>query len=87
MEEEGEREGEEIYHNGIDSSKTISEAVQDIVERTPADSLADTYADEGDGLSDLDAEDRGTGANLSDYLRKNFSLRDATKKWMEWDGE
>ena len=42
--------------------------------------------DEGDGLSDSDAEDRGTGANLSDYLRKNFSVRDATKKWMEWDG-
>ena len=41
----------------------------------------------GDGLSDSHAEDRGTGANLSDYLRKNFLVRDATKKWMEWDGE
>ena len=87
MEEEGEGEGEKIYHDDIDSSKTISEAVQDIIERTPADSLADIYVDEGDGLSNSDAEDRGTGANLSDYLRKNFSVRDATKKWMEWDGE
>ena len=70
MEEEG--EGEEIYHDDIDSSKTISEAVQDIIERTPADSLANIYVDEGDGLGNSDAEDRGV--KKLDLLNLCFSL-------------
>jgi hypothetical protein len=36
--------------------------------------------DKEGGLSDSDAEDRGAGTNLDDYIRNNFSVRDATKK-------
>lgn len=86
-EDDVEEDEGEIYHDDIDSSKTISEAVQDIIESVPADCLADIYVDKEDGLSESDVEDRGTGTNLDEYLRNNFLIKDATRKWMEWDGK
>jgi hypothetical protein len=76
-----------VYYDEIDSSKTINEAVQDVVERVPADSLADLYADKKDDSDASDTEDRGSGFNLDIYIRKDFLIKDATKMWMEWNYE
>jgi len=75
-----------VCYDEIDSSKTVNEAIQDIIESAPADCLVDIYADKEGGLNESDAEDRGSGANL-DIDTGNFSMRDATRRWMEWDGE
>jgi hypothetical protein len=75
-----------VCYDEIDSSKTINEAIQDIVESAPAGCLADIYADKEDGLNESDVEDRGAGINLDMYTGR-FSTRDATRRWMEWDGE
>ena len=77
-----------VCYDEIDSSKTIDAAIADVFECTPADCLADIYADEGDRLSDeSDTEDRGTGANLDIYTGHEFSTHNATGGWMEWDSK
>lgn len=73
-----------ICYDEIDSSKTVDEAIQDIVESAPADSLADIYGGKEVDLNDSDAEDKGVGINLDMYI-SNFSTRDATRRWMAWD--
>ena len=67
-----------VCYDGINSSKTINEAIQDIVASAPANCLADIYADKYDELDDSDAEDRGAGVNLD-----AFSTTDATRRLME----
>jgi len=76
-----------ICYDEIDSSKTLKGAIQDMIESAPADCLGDIYADKGDRLSDSDADDRGAGINLDTYIRKDFLVKDATRLWMQWDGE
>lgn len=76
-----------VCYDEIDSSKKINEAIQDVMESTPADSLGDIYADEEDGLDESDAEDRGTGTNLGRYVGNDFSTRDATTRWMSWNAK
>jgi hypothetical protein len=76
-----------IYYDEIDSSKTIKEAVQDVLKSTPAGGLSDIYADKEEVLSESDAEDKGAGINLDTYITDHFSMRDATNRWMEWDCE
>ena len=86
----GEDDGDEkmVYYDDIDTSKTINEAVQDIIGSVSAGCLVDdVHADKEDNSDESDAEDRGTGANLDIYIKSNFLVKDATKKWMEWDGE
>jgi len=84
---EDERNDEVIcYDDEIDSSKSINEAVQDVHERTPANSLADIYASNSGESDAEDAEDRGFGVNLGIYIKEHFTMRDATNRWMEWDG-
>lgn len=77
----------EVGYDEIDSSKAVKEEVQDVVESAPANSLADIYKDKEDSPEESDAEDRGSGFNLAIYIKKYFLFKDATKKWMEWDGE
>ena len=72
---------------GSTHPKTINEAIQDIVTSAPANCLADIYADKEDELDDSDAEDRGAGINLDPYIMGAFSTTDATRRWMEWNGE
>ena len=72
----------------IDSSKTVDEAIADIIDCTPADCLADIYVDgEAEALSELDAEDRGAGINLDMWVEHPFSVCNATRRWMEWNGK
>lgn len=98
MDEGGEEEDQEsddenggdgkVCYDEIDSSKTIDEAVTEIIKSNPADSLADIYADKDDGsLSESDAEDRGAGTNLDIYIGSEFSTCNATKGWMEWNSK
>ena len=82
----GNDKGVICHNNEIDSSKSINEAVQDICERTPANSLADIYADNRDESDESDVEDKGPGVNLDPYVKEHFTMRDATNRWMEWDG-
>jgi hypothetical protein len=78
----------EVSYDDIDSSVTIEAAIADIIACTPADSLADIYADKDDGLlSESDAEDGGTGTNLDMYTGDDSSMYDATGGWMEWNGK
>ena len=74
-----------VYYDDIDSSKTISGAISDIIGYASTDCLADIYTDKGEELIESDAEDRGAGINLDKYTRHEFSTCDATKEWMEWD--
>jgi hypothetical protein len=77
-----------VHYDEIDSSKTINEAIADVIKRAPADCLADIYVDKDDGLSgESDAEDRGTGTNLDMYTGHEFSTRNATGGWMEWNSK
>jgi len=77
-----------ISHDGIDSSRTISEAIVDVIGCAPADHLTDIYAERKDRLSgESDAENRGMGINLDVYTEHEFSSCDATRKWMEWDSK
>ena len=79
---------EMVPYDEIDSSKTIDEAITDVLNRTPPSSLADIYADEDDRLlNESDTEDRGTGANLNKYTVHDFSTRNATGGWMEWNSK
>jgi hypothetical protein len=72
----------------IDSSKTVDEAIADIIDCTPADCLADIYADEEvEASSESDAEDRGAGINLDMWVEHPFSDCNATRRWMEWNGK
>ena len=84
--------GEMVYHDGIDSSKTIDEVVKDTIKRAPAENLADIYADDdgddGDGLfSESDSESRGAETNLDTYIGPEFSTYDSTLGWVEWDSK
>ena len=85
-ENKGSNEGVICYDNEIDSSKSINEAVQDICERTPADCLADIYADNRAESDESDVGDRGLGINLDPYVKEHFTTRGSTNRWMEWDG-
>lgn len=76
-----------VCSDEIDSSKTINEATQDALKGTPANCLSDIYADKEDTPSESDTEDKGGGVNLDIYVGHHFSMRDATNRWMEWDGE
>jgi len=77
-----------VDHDEIDSSKTIDTAITEIIERTPANSLADIYGGEDDGLlGESDVEDRGTGTNLDRYIGHEFSTCNATGGWMEWNSK
>jgi hypothetical protein len=66
-----------VHYDDIDSSKTINEAISDIV--------GCASADKGEELVESDAEDGGVGANLHSYTGTMFSTCDATKNWMKWD--
>lgn len=80
--------GKIVCYDGVDSSKTIHEAIAEIIEQVPADHLADIYADKEDRQSsESDAEDRGVGTNLDNYIEHEFSTCDATQRWMEWDSK
>ena len=74
-----------VCHDDIDSSKTINEAISDVI--ASADCLVDPHADKGEELIESDAEDKGTGTNLDKYTGPEFSTCDATRKWMEWDSK
>ena len=74
-----------VCYDDIDSSKTINEAISDVIGCASADCLADIHADKGEELIESDAEDRGAGINLDKYIGSEFSTCDATGKWMEWD--
>jgi hypothetical protein len=77
-----------IHYDEIDSSKTIDAVIADVIKCTPADCLADIYADEDSGSSsESDAEDKGTGANLDMYTENKLSANNATGRWMEWDSK
>ena len=77
-----------VCYDGVDSSKTIDEAIAGVVMQTPANHLADIYADRRDWVSDdSDAEDRGAGINLDKYALHPFATCDATQKWMEWNSK
>jgi hypothetical protein len=79
---------ERVHYDEIDSSETIDATVADIIKRTPADCLADIYADEGDGSSSgSDAEDRGTGVNLDMYTGDNSPTDNDRGGWMEWNSK
>jgi hypothetical protein len=54
-----------VCYDDIDTSKSINEAVQDIIRSVPAGCLADAYTDEEDSPDESDAEDGGTGTNLT----------------------
>jgi hypothetical protein len=73
----------EILYDDIDSSKTIKEAIQDVMKTVPAGSPTDAYADEAES----DVEDQGAGINLDTYVPEHFTKGDATNRWMKWDGE
>jgi len=74
--------GKMVCYNEVDSSKTIGEAIADVIGSTPADCLADIYADKWERLSDSDTEDRGVGMNLDMYTGHEFSTCGATGQWM-----
>ena len=77
-----------ICYNEVDSSKTIYEAIADITKQTPANHLANIYADKEDRLSDgSDSEDKGVRINLDKYTGYEFSTCDVTGRWMEWDSK
>jgi len=77
-----------VYYDEIDSSKTIDATIADVLTCTPADCLADIYADEYSGSSsESDAENRGTGVNLDMYIGDKFSNCNATEGWMEWNSK
>jgi hypothetical protein len=78
---------EVVGYDEIDSSKTINEAIQDTIRRSPANCLGDIYADEEDKLNESDSEGRGAGINLGKYIGDEFTARNATEMWMNWDGE
>ena len=77
-----------VCYDEIDSSKTVNAAISDILRCTPADSLAEIYADDDVGVSsESDTEGRGTGDNLDMYIGAEFSTCDATEGWMEWNSK
>ena len=77
-----------IHYDEVDSSKTIDAAIADVLRRTPAGCLTEIYADDvSELLSESDSEDRGTGTNLDKYTGDNFSTRNATRGWMEWNSK
>lgn len=86
-EQEGVHDDEEkvVCYDDIDSSKTIDEAISDLIGYPSADCPADIYAEKGEELIESDAEDGGTGINLDKYTGPEFSTCDATGKWMEWN--
>jgi len=73
--------GKIVCYDGVDSSKTIHEAIADVIEQVPADHLADIYADKEDRQSsESDAEDSGVGTNIDNYIEHEFSTCDATQR-------
>ena len=77
-----------VYYDETDSSKTVGEAVADVIKCTPAESLGAIYADEDSGSSsESDTEDRGVGANLDMYTGEKFSSQDTPGGWMEWNSK
>ena len=81
-------DNEMVYYDEIDSSKTVDATVADIIKRTPADCLADIYADEDSGSSsESDAEGRGIGINLDMYTRDKPPAHNPTGGWMEWNSK
>ena len=88
QEASGNGNGKIIHYDEVESSQTIQEAIAEVVAQTPANHLADIYADRTNWQSDeSDAEDRGGGINLDKYAVHPFATCDATQKWMEWDGK
>ena len=86
--DDGTGDKEMVCYDEIDSSKTINEVIKDVIDRTPADRLADIYADDDSGLlSESDTEDRRAGTNLDMYIGHEFSTHNATDGWMEWDSK
>ena len=81
--------GETVCYDEIDISKTIHEAIRDVVKQVPADHLVDIYGDKEDRLSDKsDADEgRGMGTNLDKYTGYEFSTCDAVERWMEWNSK
>jgi hypothetical protein len=80
--------GEIVHYDEIGSSQTIHEAIAEVVAQTPANHLADIYADRRNQESEKsDSEDRGTGFNLDRYIVHPFAACDATQRWMEWDSK
>jgi len=77
-----------VCYDEIDSSKTINAEITEILRRTPADSLAEIYADDDGGVSsESDTEGKGTGDNLDEYTGAEFSTCGATEGWMEWNSK
>ena len=74
----GENDGDNgmVCYDETDSSRTNDAEIAEVIGSTPADCLAEIYADEENGsLSESDPEDRGTGANMY------------TGGWMKWNSK
>jgi hypothetical protein len=77
-----------VYYDGIDSSNTIGAAIKDVIKHTPANCLAEIYADEDSGVSsESSTEDRGTGDNLDMYTGNKLLTQSAEGGWMEWNSK
>jgi hypothetical protein len=81
-------DGGTISYDEVDSSETIHEAIENVIRRAPASSLAEIYGDQGDELlGESDTEEGGVGINLDLYTSHAFSTRDATRRWTEWNSK
>src|ERR1700743_1039612 len=68
----GDQEDFAVEHDEIDSSKTLDEAIGDLMAIPGADDLSDEVC---------------VGTDLEQFIGHEFSARDATTAWMKWDAK